>query len=149
MTIATLIITAVIFKATGNDGQAGMIGTLSVGAVICIIAALAGDMSQDLKTGYLVGATPKLQQYGELIGSVAAAFAIGGVMVLLNNAWGFGSSELPAPQATLMRLVIEGVMGRQSALGIGAYRGGHRHCRGIIRPAGIAHSNRPVSAAAL
>ena len=111
MTIATLIITAVIFKATGNDGQAGMIGTLSVGAVICIIAALAGDMSQDLKTGYLVGATPKLQQYGELIGSVAAAFAIGGVMVLLNNAWGFGSSELPAPQATLMRLVIEGVMG--------------------------------------
>lgn len=111
MTIATLIITAVLFKATGNDGRAGMIGTLSVGAVICIIAALAGDMSQDLKTGFLVGATPRLQQYGELIGAVVSALAIGGVMTLLNNAWGFGSSELPAPQATLMRLVIEGVMG--------------------------------------
>lgn len=111
MTIATLIITAILFKATGNDGQAGMIGTLSVGAVICIVAALAGDTSQDLKTGFLVGATPKLQQYGEFAGAAVAALAIGGVMTLLNNAWGFGSSELPAPQATLMRLVVEGVMG--------------------------------------
>jgi putative OPT family oligopeptide transporter len=131
MTIATLIITAIIFKATGNDGQAGMIGTLSVGAVICIIAALAGDTSQDLKTGYLVGATPKLQQYGELMRfSCAAALAIGGVMTLLNNAWGFGSSELPAPQATLNAPCNRRSNGRQSALGIGAYRGGHRHCRG-------------------
>jgi putative OPT family oligopeptide transporter len=111
MTIATMIITAFIFKATGNDGQAGMIATLTVGAIVCIIAAMAGDTSQDLKTGFLVGATPKYQQYGELIGAVAAAFAIGGVLLLLNNAWGFGSPELPAPQATLMRLVIEGVMG--------------------------------------
>ena len=111
MTIATLIITAMLFKATGNDGQAGMIATLSVGAVICIVAAMAGDTSQDLKTGFLVGATPKLQQIGELAGAVVSALAIGGVMTLLNNAWGFGSSELPAPQATLMRLVVEGVMG--------------------------------------
>jgi len=111
MTIATLIITAFIFKATGNDGQAGMIATLSVGAVICIIAAIAGDTSQDLKTGFLVGATPKKQQYGELIGTIASALAIGAVLTLLNNAWGYGSNELPAPQATLMRLVIEGVMG--------------------------------------
>ncbi|SHJ78190.1 OPT family oligopeptide transporter [Tepidibacter formicigenes] len=111
MTIATLIITAIVFKATGNDGQTGMIATLTVGAVICIIAAMAGDTSQDLKTGFLVGATPQKQQYGELIGSVAAALAIGFVLTLLNKAWGFGSAELPAPQATLMRLVIEGVMG--------------------------------------
>ncbi|MFZ5966146.1 MAG: OPT family oligopeptide transporter [Bacillota bacterium] len=111
MTIATLIITAIVFKATGNDGQTGMIATLTVGAVICIIAAMAGDTSQDLKTGFLVGATPKKQQYGEIIGAVAAAFAIGLVLTLLNKAWGFGSAELPAPQATLMRLVIEGVMG--------------------------------------
>lgn len=111
MTIATLIITAIAFKATGNDGHAGMIGTLTVGAIICIIAAMAGDTSQDLKTGFLVGATPKKQQIGELIGAVAAALAIGYVLILLNNAWGFGSKELPAPQATLMRLVIEGVMG--------------------------------------
>lgn len=111
MTIATLIVTAIVFKATGNDGQAGMIATLSVGAVICIIAAMAGDTSQDLKTGFLVGATPRKQQIGEMIGAVAAALAIGFVLTLLNSAWGFGSQELPAPQATLMRLVIEGVMG--------------------------------------
>ncbi len=111
MTIATLVIAAIIFKSTGNDGHAGMIATLTIGSIICIIAAMAGDTSQDLKTGFLVGATPKKQQYGEIIGAIAAAIAIGGVLTLLNNAWGFGSTELPAPQATLMRLVIEGVMG--------------------------------------
>ena len=72
---------------------------------------MAGDISQDLKTGYIVGATPRNQQIGELIGSVAAALAIGGIMFLLDKAWGFGSKELPAPQATLMKLVVEGVMG--------------------------------------
>lgn len=111
MTIATLIITAIIFKASGNDGQAGMIATLTVGAIICIIAAMAGDTSQDLKTGFLVGATPRKQQYGELIGAVAAALAIAGVLTLLDNAYGLGTAKLSAPQATLMRLVIEGVMG--------------------------------------
>lgn len=111
MTIATLIITAILFKATGNDGQTGMIATLTVGSIICIISAMAGDTSQDLKTGYLLGATPYKQQIGEIIGAVASAITIGGVLVLLNSAWGFGSAELAAPQATLMRLVVEGVMG--------------------------------------
>ncbi len=111
MTIATLIITAVAFKMTGNDGREGMIATLTVGAIICVIAAIAGDTSQDLKTGFLVGATPKKQQIGEIVGVVASALAIGYVLILLNNAWGFDSTELPSPQATLMRLVVEGVMG--------------------------------------
>lgn len=111
MTIATLIITAFIFKVTGNVGQPGMIATLTVGAIVAIIAAIAGDASQDLKTGYIVGATPKYQQYGEIIGAVVAALAIGGVLNLLNAAWEFGSAELPAPQATLMKVVVEGVMG--------------------------------------
>ncbi|MBC8591050.1 OPT family oligopeptide transporter [Wansuia hejianensis] len=110
MTIATLLITSIIFKAIGFTGEEGMIGALAVGSVICIIAAMAGDMSQDLKTGFLVGATPRKQQYGELIGAIAAALVIGGVLILLNKAWEFGSKELPAPQATLMKLVIEGVM---------------------------------------
>lgn len=110
MTIATLLITSIIFKLLGKTGSAGMIGALSVGAVICIVAAMAGDTSQDLKTGFLVGATPKKQQYGEFIGAIASALVIGGVLVLLNNAWGFGSQELPAPQANLMKLVIEGVI---------------------------------------
>ncbi len=113
MTIATLLITAFIFKASGNDGQTGMIATMTVGSVICIIAAISGDTSQDLKTGYLVGATPYKQQMGEIIGVIASALAIGGIMLLLHNAWGFGSKDIPAPQATLMKLVVEGVMGGQ------------------------------------
>ena len=88
-----------------------MVSAISIGTVICIIAAMAGDTSQDLKTGYMVGATPRLQQIGELIGAIVAAFAIGGVMYLLNAAWGFGSDQIPAPQATLMKMVVEGVMG--------------------------------------
>jgi putative OPT family oligopeptide transporter len=111
MTIATLLITASLFKLTGNDGQTGMIATIAVGSVICIISAIAGDTSQDLKTGFLVGATPWKQQAGQLLGVAAAAAAIGGILIILNEAWGFGSKELPAPQAGLMRMVVEGVMG--------------------------------------
>ena len=111
MAIATLILTTFIFKMTGNDGAHGMVAAISVGTIICIIAAIAGDTSQDLKTGYIVGATPRKQQIGELIGSLAAAIAIGGVMYLLNAAWGFGSEAIPAPQASLMKMVVEGVMG--------------------------------------
>ncbi len=110
MTIATLVITGIIYKASGTPIQYGMVATLTVGAIICIIASMAGDTSQDLKTGFLVGSTPYRQQYGELVGAVASALAIGVVLSWLNNAWGFGSSELPAPQATLMRLVVEGVI---------------------------------------
>ncbi len=111
MTIATLIISAFIFKSSGNTGHSGMIAALTVGSLVSIIAAIAGDASQDLKTGFLVGSTPRYQQYGEFIGAIAAAFAIGGILNLLNAAWGFGSPELPAPQATLMKVIVEGVMG--------------------------------------
>ena len=102
---------AIILKATGSTGATGMVSAISIGTVICIVAAMAGDTSQDLKTGYIVGATPRLQQIGELIGAIVSAFAIGGVMYLLNSAWGFGSEQIPAPQATLMKMVVEGVMG--------------------------------------
>ena len=111
MAIATLIVTTFILKATGSTGATGMVSAISIGTVICIVAAMAGDTSQDLKTGYIVGATPRLQQIGELIGAIVSAFAIGGVMYLLNSAWGFGSEQIPAPQATLMKMVVEGVMG--------------------------------------
>ena len=111
MAIATLIVTTAILKATGSTGASGMVAAISIGTVICIIAAMAGDTSQDLKTGYIVGATPAKQQIGELIGAVVSAIAIGGVMYLLNAAWGFGSEQIPAPQATLMKMVVEGVMG--------------------------------------
>ncbi len=111
MAIATLLISTVILKATGNTGMAGMTTAICIGTVICIVAAMAGDTSQDLKTGYIVGATPFNQQVGELIGAVAAGLAIAGVLYLLNAAWGYGSSQIPAPQATLMKMVVEGVMG--------------------------------------
>ena len=110
MAIATLLITTLLLKATGTVGIAGMISAISIGSIICIVSAIAGDTSQDLKTGYLLGATPRKQQIGEIIGVVAAAFAIGGTLYLLDSAWGFGSEELGAPQATLMKLIIEGVM---------------------------------------
>ena len=99
-----------ILGATGMVGQAGMTAAIAIGGVICIVAAISGDTSQDLKTGYLLGSTPKKQQIGEVIGVVASAFAIGGVLYLLDAAWGFGSAELGAPQATLMKMIIEGVM---------------------------------------
>ena len=110
MAIATLLIATLILKVTGASGVSGMCSAIAIGSVICIISAIAGDTSQDLKTGYILGATPKKQQIGEIIGVVAAALAIGGTLYLLDSAWGFGTEELAAPQATLMKLITEGVM---------------------------------------
>lgn len=110
MAIATLLFSTLILKSTGQVGSAGMQGAIAIGSIICIIAAIAGDTSQDLKTGYLLGATPKKQQIGELVGVTCAALAIGGVLYLLNAAWEFGSDELGAPQAVLMKIIVEGVM---------------------------------------
>lgn len=111
MAIATLLATTVLLKATGHTGMSGMTAAIAIGSVICIVAAMAGDMSQDLKTGYILGATPVKQQYGEMIGTVVSAITIGFVLYLLNAAWGFGTPELSAPQATLMKMIVEGVMG--------------------------------------
>ncbi len=111
MAIATLLFATLILKVTGSAGSAGMQSAIAIGSIICIVSAIAGDTSQDLKTGYLLGATPKKQQTGEIIGVVAAALAIGGTLYLLDSAWGFGSDQLGAPQATLMKLIVEGVMG--------------------------------------
>lgn len=110
MAIATLLFATLILKFTGSTGIKGMESAIAIGSIICIVSAIAGDTSQDLKTGYLLGATPKKQQIGELIGVVAAALAIGATLYLLDSAWGFGSKELAAPQATLMKMIIEGVM---------------------------------------
>ena len=110
MAIATLLIATLILKFTGATGIAGMSSAIAIGSIICIVSAIAGDTSQDLKTGYLLGSTPKKQQIAEIIGVVAAALAIGGTLYLLDSAWGFGGDELAAPQATLMKMIIEGVM---------------------------------------
>ena len=111
MSIATLLIATLILKITGEVGASGMQAAIAIGSIICIVAAISGDTSQDLKTGYLLGSTPRKQQIGEIIGVVAAALAIGATLNLLDTAWGFGTDELAAPQATLMKMVIEGIMG--------------------------------------
>lgn len=110
MAIATLLISTILLKVSGDTGAHGMVSAITIGSIICVIAAIAGDTSQDLKTGYILGATPKKQQIGELVGAIISALTIGGVLILLDSAWGFGSKELAAPQATLMKLVTEGVM---------------------------------------
>lgn len=111
MTIATLLVTALIFVALGKaDMPNARFAVLAVGAVVCIAAAIAGDTSQDLKTGFLVGATPRYQQIGEFVGVIAAALVMGFVLNLLDSAYGIGSQELAAPQATIMTLVIDGVL---------------------------------------
>ncbi|MCQ2913737.1 MAG: oligopeptide transporter, OPT family [Alphaproteobacteria bacterium] len=110
MTIATLLISTTLLKLTGVVGTAGMISALSIGAIICNIVSISDDTSQDLKTGFLLGATPRKQQIGEIIGVTFSSLTIGYVIILLNKAWGFGNENLAAPQATLMKMIIEGVM---------------------------------------
>ena len=110
MTIATLVVSTLVLKETGAVGAAGMVAAIVIGSVVCIVAAIAGDTAQDLKTGHILGATPWKQQIGEFIGVGASALAIGGVLVLLHRAWGFGSDAISAPQATLMKVIVEGIM---------------------------------------
>jgi len=109
MTIATLLFVSLIFARMGITGKTGIIAALSLGAVVCISAAIAGDTSQDLKTGFLVGATPWKQQISEFVGVLASAIFIGWTLFLLHKAYTIGSPELSAPQATLMSLVVKGV----------------------------------------
>jgi putative OPT family oligopeptide transporter len=110
MTIATLLGTSALFLAMGWTDDLGKAAALTVGTVVAIAASIAGDTSQDLKTGFLLGATPYRQQRGELIGVLTCAVFIAGTLMLIGNTWGFGTEEIPAPQATLMKLVIDGVL---------------------------------------
>ncbi len=117
MAIATLLISTIMLKATGLSDAKVMTGAIAIGSIICIIAAISGDTSQDLKSGYILGATPAKQQIGEVIGVVAAAAAIGAVLNLL-SATGYGTEMLPATQASLMQTIIEGVVGGQLPWGL-------------------------------
>jgi putative OPT family oligopeptide transporter len=110
MTLVTLLGTAVVFVLFGWDDPSARAAILTVGTVVCIAASKAGDISQDLKTGFLVGATPARQQAGQFLGAAFACWAVAGTVLLLGQAFTFGSPELPAPQATLMKTVIDGVL---------------------------------------
>jgi putative OPT family oligopeptide transporter len=101
---------SVVFVAMGWTDMAARAAILTVGTVVCVAASKAGDISQDLKTGQLVGATPARQQVGQFIGAAFACWAVAGTVLVLNEAYKLGSPDLPAPQATLMRTVIDGVL---------------------------------------
>ena len=118
MTIAALLGTAGIFLVMGWTDINGKAAALTVGCVVAIAASIAGDTSQDLKTGFLLGATPRYQQTGELIGVLSSATFVCLAVLLLSETFGFGSEELPAPQATLMKLVIDGVLDQNLPWGL-------------------------------
>jgi putative OPT family oligopeptide transporter len=124
MTIAALLGTAGVFLVLGWTDLAGKAAALTVGCVVAIAASIAGDTSQDLKTGYLLGATPRLQQTGELLGVLTSATFVCLSVLLLAETFGFGSEELPAPQATLMKLVIDGVLDQNLPWGLVAIGAG-------------------------
>ncbi len=111
MTIVTLLGTSLLFYALGWTDIFGQAAALTVGTVVCVGSSIAGDISQDLKAGYILGATPKKQQSSELVGVLTSAFAVAGAVWLLGKSFTFGSEALPAPQAVLMKTVIEGVLG--------------------------------------
>jgi len=110
ITLVTLLGVASVFAAAGWTGSAAQAAVLTVGTVVAIAASTAGDISQDLKTGYLVGATPARQQFGQLIGASFACWAVAATVLLLGTVYTFGSRDIPAPQATLMKTIIEGVL---------------------------------------
>ena len=111
MAIVTLLGTSLLFYALGWTDILGQVTAITIGTVVAVGASIAGDISQDLKAGYIIGATPMRQQTSELIGVLTSAFAIAAAVWLLGRSFSFGSVELPAPQAVLMKTVVEGVLG--------------------------------------
>jgi putative OPT family oligopeptide transporter len=123
MAIVTLLGVGIVFKLLGWTDLTGKITALTIGTIVCVAASIAGDISQDLKTGFLIGATPRKQQLVEIIGACGAAFFVCLSVYYLGMAYGFGNDTLPAPQATLMKTVLDGVLGgnlRWDLVGIGA-----------------------------
>ena len=123
MAIVTLLGTGLVFFLLGWTDIMGKVTALTIGTIVCIAASIAGDISQDLKSGYILGATPRKQQIAELIGATGSAFFVCLAVYYLGKAYGFGSDALPAPQATLMKTVLDGVLGgnlRWDLVGFGA-----------------------------
>ncbi len=124
ITLITLLGVASVFAAAGWTDSAARAAVLTVGTIVAIAASKAGDISQDLKTGFLVGATPSRQQFGQVISASFACWAVAATVLLLGTAYTFGSPEIPAPQATLMKTIIEGVLAGQLPWGLVLTGGG-------------------------
>ena len=110
MTIATLLFVTSLLKLTGMTGDKGITTAVLVGGVVCVAIAVAGGTAQSLKTTYVIGGNPRRVQYGMFIALAIASVVAGAVVLMLNTAYGIGSKEVVAPQATLMKLVVEGIM---------------------------------------
>jgi putative OPT family oligopeptide transporter len=130
VTLITLLGIASVFAAVGWTDPSARAAVLTVGTIVAVAASKAGDISQDLKTGYLIGATPARQQFGQLVGASFACWAVAATVLLLGSVYTFGSPEIPAPQATLMKTIIEGVLAGAlpwilvlsgAGLGVGAF----------------------------
>jgi putative OPT family oligopeptide transporter len=118
MTIAALLGTAAVFLAVGWTDATGKAAALMVGCVVAIAASISGDTSQDLKTGFLLGATPRHQQLAQMLGVLTSVVFVCLSVMLLAKTFGFGGKDLPAPQATLMKLVIDGVIDQSLPWGL-------------------------------
>ena len=110
MTIATLLIVTLAYKLSGITGTEGMLAALGVSAIVCVALAVSGDISQDLKTGFLVGSTPWKQQISMMIGVLISGLVIGWILIMLDDAYTMGSKDLPAPKAVLMKILVQGLM---------------------------------------
>lgn len=108
--LMTLIVITSVFVAQGWTGPGAAAAVITVGTIVTVAASKAGDISQDLKTGYLVGATPARQQFGQLIGAAFACWTVAATVQLLGHDYTFGGKEFPAPQATLMKTIVDGVL---------------------------------------
>src|SRR5258706_9034024 len=111
LTLSTLLIAALLMVALGVSGKSGVLAVLSVAAVVCVSSAVAGELLQDFKVGYILGGTPRKIQLAELIAVVVASLVMYFPLALLHNSFGFGSRELAAPQAGLMATLAVGVVG--------------------------------------
>ncbi len=113
MTIATLLIVTTVLKLMGNTGELGIKTALMIGGVVCVAIAVAGGTAQSLKTTFIIGGTPRKVQLGMFAALSLASVAAAGTLILLNSAYGIGDVAVPAPQATLMKMIVEGIMTAQ------------------------------------
>ena len=115
MTLMTLILASVVLSAVGLSGTSGMVAALIMGGVVCTALSMAGAFITDLKIGYWLGTTPKKQESWKFLGTLVSALTVGGVIMLLNETYGFTSGQLSAPQANAMAAVIDPVMSGEGA----------------------------------
>ena len=120
LTLSTIILAALLMLALGVSGTGGVLAVLGVAAVVCVSSAVAGELLQDFKVGYILGGTPRSIQIVELIAVIAASLVMYfPLMVLDRGMGGFGSAKLPAPQAGLMAYLAQGIVGGEMAWPLG------------------------------